>query len=145
MIVGGIKWMVLDKHLRWMCLHLCSTRWERGTNVLRMAVRLWRQYISHIPVKRSISILVVAVTLSGCADFAEREADRQVTALVKDRQQKTLGYKPEVVAPVDHKDVLPTTPRVREDSADASASGDQGAGGAATRCFGVWGAGAKAI
>jgi hypothetical protein len=52
---------------------------------------------------------VVAVTLSGCADFAEREADRQVTALVKDRQQKTLGYKPEVVAPVDHKAVLPTT------------------------------------
>jgi outer membrane protein TolC len=74
-----------------------------------MAAYRWRQYIARIPVKQSISILVVAVALSGCADFAEREADRQVTALVKDRQQKTLGYKPEVSAPVDHKDVQPTT------------------------------------
>jgi outer membrane protein TolC len=53
---------------------------------------------------------LLAVGLAGCsADFAEREADRQVTALVKDRQEKTLGYQPQVEATTDHKNVIPTT------------------------------------
>jgi hypothetical protein len=55
-------------------------------------------------------ILLLAVGLGGCsADFAEREADRQVTALVKDRQEKTLGYQPQVEAKTDPKNVIPTT------------------------------------
>jgi hypothetical protein len=60
-------------------------------------------------VRTSASILVFSLFLSGCADFAEREADRQVNALVKDRQDKTLGYRPQVEATTDHKNVVPTT------------------------------------
>jgi outer membrane protein TolC len=56
-----------------------------------------------------ILVVVAALIVSGCADFAEREADRQVTALVTDRQDKTLGYRPQVEATADPKNVKPTT------------------------------------
>jgi outer membrane protein TolC len=46
--------------------------------------------------------------MGGCADFYERQADRQVTALVKDRQTKSLGYQPAIDVPVDHKEVVPS-------------------------------------
>jgi hypothetical protein len=59
---------------------------------------------------RVAAILAVLLTLAGCtADYYEREADRQVQQLVKDRQNKTIGYQPQVEAEVDHKAVLPTT------------------------------------
>jgi hypothetical protein len=59
---------------------------------------------------RSALIILFAALLAGCtADFYERQADRQVTAIVKDRQDKTLGYQPQVDVTVDHKNVVPTT------------------------------------
>jgi hypothetical protein len=57
---------------------------------------------------RSILPLVLLLAAGGCADFYERQADRQVQALVKDREKKTLNYQPQVEAPVDHKNVTPT-------------------------------------
>lgn len=58
---------------------------------------------------RSILLPVLLLTAGGCtADFYERQADRQVLALVKDREKKTLGYEPEVEASVDHKNVTPS-------------------------------------
>ncbi|HEY7118443.1 MAG TPA: TolC family protein, partial [Tepidisphaeraceae bacterium] len=60
--------------------------------------------------RRLCTILALGALLAGCsADFYERQADRDVAALVNDRERKTLGYKPQVETPVDHKDVLPTT------------------------------------
>src|SRR3954463_13141214 len=54
-------------------------------------------------------LLVLTALLSGCtAEHYEREADRQVTALVKDRENKSLGYQPKVDVPVDRKEVVPT-------------------------------------
>ncbi|MDB5321430.1 MAG: putative outer rane efflux protein [Phycisphaerales bacterium] len=76
-----------------------------------MATNLLSGYSRGNPVRNRHFILVVAaLILSGCsAEFAEREADRQVTALVKDRQDKTLGYRPQVEATTDPKNVKPTT------------------------------------
>src|SRR5258706_15495267 len=76
-----------------------------------MATSLFRGYSRGNPVRNVNLILVVAaLILSGCsAEFAEREADRQVTALVTDRQDKTLGYRPQVEARTDPKNVTPTT------------------------------------
>jgi hypothetical protein len=79
-----------------------------NTNVIGMAANVLSEYIPH-PLRYSIFIFVLALVVSGCADFAEREADRQVTALVTDREDKTLGYRPEVEQRTDHKDVVPTT------------------------------------
>jgi hypothetical protein len=60
-------------------------------------------------------ILVAAAALgaaasfvTGCADLAERQADREVAALVKDRQAKTLGYQPEVETKTDPEVKRPT-------------------------------------
>jgi hypothetical protein len=44
--------------------------------------------------------LITAVAVVGCtAGFYERQADRQVAQIVKERELKTLGYTPEAVAP----------------------------------------------
>src|SRR4051794_37378362 len=74
----------------------------------RLAMISLHRYISR-PLRtiRSILPLVLVVAAGGCADFYERQADRQVQALVKDRENKTLNYRPQVEAPVDHQAVLP--------------------------------------
>ena len=88
-----------------------------------MATNLFGGYSRGNPVRNVNLILVVvaALTVSGCADFAEREADRQVTALVTDRQDKTLGYRPELEAKTDPKNVKPTTQAYAKQLADADA------------------------
>jgi hypothetical protein len=53
-------------------------------------------------------VMVSLLAAGGCADFAERQADREVAALVKDRQDKTVGYQAQVEAPTDPKAVRPT-------------------------------------
>ncbi|MFT3786364.1 MAG: hypothetical protein QM770_09375 [Tepidisphaeraceae bacterium] len=46
-------------------------------------------------VSRAVALTLLASTVTGCiADAFERDADRQVKALVKDRQQTVLGYSP---------------------------------------------------
>jgi hypothetical protein len=74
-----------------------------------MAANWLNGYSPRPPVRITAFILLFGLLVSGCADFAEREADRQVNALVKDRQDKTLGYRPQVEATTDHKNVVPTT------------------------------------
>jgi len=58
---------------------------------------------------RTGTILMLLTVLAGCADLAERQADRDVMALVKDRQNKTIGYQPQVDAKSDPRQVIPTT------------------------------------
>jgi hypothetical protein len=59
---------------------------------------------------RFTAILSLFVALiAGCtAEYYERQADRQVTALVKDREDKALGYQPKADVPVDRKEVVPS-------------------------------------
>lgn len=62
------------------------------------------------PMSRPHAILALCLLcVGGCtAESYERQADRQVTALVKDRETKALGYKPQVDVPVDQKQVVPS-------------------------------------
>src|SRR5947208_1572436 len=51
--------------------------------------------------KRSCCVFILAVMVSACTpDAYQKSADLQVNALVKDRQQQTLGYTPQVDVPV---------------------------------------------
>lgn len=51
------------------------------------------------PLRTSSVIFLLALGLTGCsADFYEKDADRQVQAIVKAQQTKTLGYDPQVEA-----------------------------------------------
>ena len=61
------------------------------------------------PLRRPRAILALAFLLAGgcTAEYYERQADRQVMALVKDRQAKALGYQPEVDVPLTGKPVDP--------------------------------------
>jgi outer membrane protein TolC len=63
------------------------------------------------PLRRTLRpILAFSVLLAGgcTAEYYERQADRQVLALVKDRETKTLGYQPQVDVPSDEKITKPT-------------------------------------
>jgi outer membrane protein TolC len=62
------------------------------------------------PLRGLRSILLPALLFAGgcTAEYYERQADRQVTALVKDRETKSLGYQPQVDASTDHKNVTPS-------------------------------------
>jgi hypothetical protein len=62
------------------------------------------------PVRTILFILLAAISVSGCtADFYERQADRQVSGIVKEREKQTLGYTPEAEAKTDPKAVKATT------------------------------------
>src|SRR5947207_3092019 len=55
--------------------------------------QLSRLHLRTLPVTRRLLTLSLAVFLAGCADAYVRDADRQVNALLRDREQKALGYK----------------------------------------------------
>lgn len=57
-------------------------------------------------VKRAVYVIFIALSAGCSADTYQRWADHQVEGIVNDREQHTLGYKPQVVAPTD----VPTTP-----------------------------------
>src|SRR5881394_3050840 len=56
--------------------------------------QLSRLHLRTLPVTRRLLTLSLAVFLAGCADGYVRDADRQVNALLRDREQKALGYEP---------------------------------------------------
>ena len=54
---------------------------------------------------RRTLLLFFCPFLTGCSDyFYERQADRQVTAIIADREKQTLGYQPQAAAKVEPTD-----------------------------------------
>jgi outer membrane protein TolC len=72
-------------------------------------MRTYPDYHPGRTVRRYFLLAFVCLYLSGCtAEFYERDADRQVTSIVKDRERKTLGYEPQVEAKTDPQSVKPS-------------------------------------
>jgi outer membrane protein TolC len=77
-------------------------------------------YTSTDPLRIISTILLAGFALNGCtADSYEREADRQIQSLVKEREKSTIGYQPQVdasakppdrVAPAQAYSKIPQTP-----------------------------------
>src|SRR5690349_3235134 len=60
------------------------------------------------PPQRFVMALTILALLTGCsAEHYKASADRQVYSMLKDREQKTLGYQPEAIAPTSVKPVDP--------------------------------------
>ncbi|HYE19788.1 MAG TPA: TolC family protein [Tepidisphaeraceae bacterium] len=55
--------------------------------------------------RRRLPFIIFAAALTGCSEsFYERDADRQVTAIVKQREQQALGYQPAADVKVEPSD-----------------------------------------